>query len=409
MSFWQEKRILVGICGGIAAYKTCSLISSLAQQGAFLRVVMTSSAESFVAPLTFSTLARASVFRDSDFWQPSLGRPLHIELGEWGEALVIAPLSAHTLAKLTCGLADNLLLNIVLASACPILLSPAMNTQMWLAQSVQRNWKQIQEDRRFWPLLPTEGRLACDTVGAGRMVEPEGIEAALLAMLWTKGQKDWQGKKVLVTGGGTREPIDQVRFIGNPSSGRMGLALAAAAAFRGADVTFIHAPLDPGLNLAMLQMICGIKTVSIISAADLEQALHRYFLETDYLFMAAAVGDVRPQKVAATKLPKENIPLRLELETVPDLLKRMRNVKKPHQKMVGFAAQVEDPLPLAQIKLSEKGLDAIVANPIDRPDSGFVSFFNEAILLSHTGKTQSVPRCSKQILAHHILDFAHTL
>lgn len=409
MSFWQEKRILVGICGGIAAYKTCSLVSSLAKQGALLRVVMTTSAESFVSPLTFSTLARGAVFRDNDFWQPSFGRPLHIDLGEWGEALVIAPLSAHTLAKLTCGLADNLLLNMVLASACPVLLSPAMNTQMWMADSVQRNWKQIQQDKRFWALLPAEGRLACDTIGTGRMPEPEGIEAALLALLWTKGQKDWQGKKVLVTGGGTREPIDRVRFIGNPSSGRMGLALAAAAAFRGADVTFIHAPLDSGLDLAGIQMISGIKTVSVVSATDLEQALQLYFLETDYLFMAAAVGDVRPQQMAETKLPKEEIPLLLELERVPDLLKMMHYIKKPHQKVIGFAAQVQDPIPLAQTKLREKGLDAIIANPIDRPDSGFASFFNEAIFLSHTGKTQAIPRCSKQTLAHHILDFANTL
>ena len=206
--FWSGKRIVIGVCGGIAAYKVCQLVSFLAKAGAEVRVVLTQSATEFVTPLTFATLARHPAYTDADFWHRSAGRPLHIQLGDWADAIAIAPLTANTLAKLAYGLADNLLTNLLLASGCPVLLAPAMNTQMWEQPSVQRNWQQLLSDPRYCSMVPAQGRLACDAKGMGRLPEPEAIATKLLAMLWTHGVEDWSGQRVLVSGGGTREFVD---------------------------------------------------------------------------------------------------------------------------------------------------------------------------------------------------------
>ncbi len=364
---------------------------------------MTAAAEQFVSAVTFATLARHQAYTDAAFWLPTSGRPLHIDLGEWAEAILIAPLSANTLGKLALGLADNLLTNVLLASSAPVLLAPAMNTQMWQATAVQRNWDQLRLDPRYWSISPTQGRLACDTVGPGRMAEPNHLEAALLAMIWTQGKRDWHGKRVLVSAGGTREAIDPARFIGNPASGRMGVALASAAADRGAEVILVHGPLLDGLSSSDHDS-SGIQRVPVTSATEMHQALLHHFPSTDFTLMAAAVSDVRPITPSPTKLPKADLPLTLDLEWVPDILQDLSQHKRPDQKLIGFAAQTGDLIPPALAKLKAKGLDAIVANPIDQPHRGFGSVWNEAIWIPHQGEQVTIPQCSKQIMAHKILD-----
>ncbi|MCJ2542032.1 bifunctional phosphopantothenoylcysteine decarboxylase/phosphopantothenate--cysteine ligase CoaBC [Thermostichus vulcanus] len=400
--FWLGRRLLIGVSGGIAAYKTCALVSGLAQQGAEVKVVLTTAAEKFVSSLTFAALSRQPTLTDADFWQPTRGRPLHIELGEWAEAILIAPLSANTLAKLAHGLADNLLTNVILASQCPVALAPAMNTQMWQAQAVAQNWQRLQQDSRFWALPTASGRLACDAVGEGRLLEPEALQEYALALLWTKGQRDWQGKRVLISAGGTREPIDAVRFIGNPSSGRMGIALAVAAACRGASVTLVHGP----LGIPFQPEWFGIQALSVETAAQLERVLTSLFPQMDMLWMAAAVGDVRPAQPFAGKLPKAQLPETLPLVRIPDVVAALSQGKRPQQRIIGFAAQTGDPLPPAQEKLHQKGLDAIVANPIDLPDSGFGSLHNQGYWIPRCGDIETILPCEKSIMAHRLLDLA---
>ncbi|MFQ3613790.1 MAG: bifunctional phosphopantothenoylcysteine decarboxylase/phosphopantothenate--cysteine ligase CoaBC [Cyanobacteriota bacterium] len=400
--FWSGRRLLIGVSGGIAAYKTCALVSGLAQQGAEVKVVLTTAAEKFVSPLTFAALSRQPTLTDADFWQSTRGRPLHIELGDWAEAILIAPLSANTLAKLAHGLADNLLTNVVLASQCPVALAPAMNTQMWRAQAVAQNWQRLQRDPRFWALPTASGRLACDAVGEGRLLEPEALQEYALALLWTKGQRDWQGKRVLISAGGTREPIDAVRFIGNPSSGRMGIALAVAAACRGASVTLVHGP----LGIPFQPEWFGIQALSVETAAQLEKVLNTLFPQMDMLWMAAAVGDIRPAQPFTGKLPKAQLPETLPLERIPDVVAALSQGKRPEQRIIGFAAQTGDPLPPAQEKLHQKGLDAIVANPIDLPDSGFGSPHNQGYWIPRCGDIKTILPCEKPLMAHRLLDLA---
>lgn len=392
----QGERILIGIGGGIAAYKVCEVVSMLAKAGAEVRVILTDGAQKFVAPLTFATLSRHPAYTDESFWQPTHYRPLHIELGEWAEVFLIAPLTANTLGKLASGLADNLLTNTVLASVCPILLAPAMNTDMWEQQAVQRNWRLVQADTRYHALSPGSGLLACDRVGAGRMAEPPEILAHLESLLCSP-QRDLAGLRVLVSAGGTREYLDPVRFIGNPSTGKMGIALARAALHRGAGVTLVHAPIA--------ELPHGVRLVPVESAAEMQRAMMAHFSDADWIVMAAAVADVRPATYSATKLPKRSLPLQLDLVPVPDIVAELSGLKQPHQKLVGFAAQTGDILTPALEKLQRKGLDAIVANPIDQPDIGFGSDRNQAIFLDNQGKQMAIAPCSKLEMAHRLFDF----
>ena len=402
----RGKRILIGIGGGIAAYKVCEVVSTLAKAGAEVRVILTAGAQQFVTPLTFATLSRHPAYTDESFWQPTYHRPLHIELGEWAEVFLIAPLTANTLGKLAYGLADNLLTNTVLASSCPILLAPAMNTDMWEQQAVQRNWQLVQTDLRYHALSPGSGLLACDRVGTGRMAEPPEILAHLESLLHSPQlhspqlhgpQRDLAGLRVLISAGGTREYLDPVRFIGNPSTGKMGIALARAALHRGAKVTLVHAPIA--------ELPHGVHLVPVESAAEMQQAMMAHFSEADWIVMAAAVADVRPATYSATKLPKRSLPTQLDLESVPDIVAELSGLKQPHQKLIGFAAQTGDILTPALDKLQRKGLDAIVANPIDQPDSGFSSDRNQAIFLNNQGQQRAIAPCSKLEMAHRLFDF----
>ena len=397
----QGRKILIGVGGGIAAYKVCEVVSTLAKAGAAVRVILTDRAQQFITPLTLATLARHPAYTDADFWQPTHARPLHIELGEWAEMLLLAPLTANTLGKLVYGLADNLLTNTVLASVCPVLLAPAMNTDMWEQQSVQRNWQQIQTDPRYHSIDPSAGVLACDRVGKGRMAEPPKILAHLESLLHTGGQRDLTGKHVLISAGGTRELIDPVRFIGNPSTGKMGIALAQAALHRGASVTLVHAPMDTSL----LKVLSGVRLVPIVSAAEMQQAMTTYLPQADWIIMSAAVADVRPATYHAEKLPKRSLPDSLPLASVPDIVAELSHLKQPYQKLVGFAAQTGDFVTPAREKLQRKNLDAIAANPIEQPNSGFGSDQNQAVFLDRQGRKEAIEPCSKLQMAHRLLDF----
>ena len=397
----QGRRVLIGVGGGIAAYKVCVVVSTLAKAGAEVQVILTNSAKAFVTSLTFASLSRHAAHTDDSFWQPTHDRPLHIALGEWAEVFVIAPLTANTLAKLTHGMADNLLTNTVLASTCPVLLAPAMNTDMWQQQSVQRNWRQIQTARRYHVAHPGEGILACDRVGTGRMAEPEELLPHIYSLLYTHGKRDLTGKQVLISAGGTREFLDPVRFIGNPSTGKMGVALAQAALHRGAIVTLVHAPIEPYL-LAPLR---NVRLISTTSATEMQQAMRKGLPDSDWIVMSAAVADVKPETYSPEKLAKRELPDRLSLSLVPDIVGELSTLKHPHQRLIGFAAQSGDLITPALEKLQRKGLDAIVANPIDQPDSGFGGDTNQAVFLDRSGRRVHSPLASKLQMAHQLIDF----
>jgi phosphopantothenoylcysteine decarboxylase/phosphopantothenate--cysteine ligase len=403
LSPWQDRQVLLGISGGIAAYKICEVASTLAKGGASVRAILTESAQTFITPLSFSTLCRHPAYTDQAFWHPAQPRPLHIELGEWAEVMLIAPLTAHTLAKLAHGLADNLLTNTVLASRCPILLAPAMNTDMWQQAIVQQNWQRLQQQERFHTLSPKEGMLACDRRGAGRMAEPSTLLNHLQSLLHSQGKRDLQGKRILISAGGTQEYLDPVRFLGNPATGKMGIALAQAAVDRGAEVTLVHGPL---LHSPMVpqELPDGIHRFAVTTAQQMHQALVQAFPHQDWTFMAAAVADVKPGSYSPTKLPKADLPTHLPLEPVPDIVAHLAQLKQPQQVLVGFAAQTGEILEPAWAKLRRKNLDAIVANPIDRPHSGFGSDFNQAIFLDRQGKQIPLAPCHKLALAHQLLD-----
>jgi phosphopantothenoylcysteine decarboxylase / phosphopantothenate---cysteine ligase len=397
--------VLIGISGGIAAYKVCEVVSSMAKRGIEVRVILTKSAAEFVTPLTFATLSRQPAYTDADFWQPSNGRPLHIELAEWADIFLLAPVTANTLAKLAYGFADNLLTNTVLASTCPILFAPAMNTTMWLQPSVQGNWHKLLQDNRYTAIAPTDGILACDAVGTGRMAEPEIILEYLESFLFTKGKQDLKGKKILVNAGGTREFIDPVRFIGNPSTGKQGIAIAKAAMHRGANVTLITAS---SVSLSMGERL-GMRVVR--TAAEMHKAMLEEFTLADITIAAAAIGDVRSQFQSDHKLPKSELPLKLELEYIPDIVADLARRKRSEQLLVGFAAQTgneSEVLSAAKEKLERKRLDAIAANAVNSSQTGFGTDTNQATFIHKNGYTQSTPLCSKLELAHRLFDFLLT-
>ncbi|EKV03625.1 phosphopantothenoylcysteine decarboxylase/phosphopantothenate--cysteine ligase [Leptolyngbya sp. PCC 7375] len=392
-------KILVGISGGIAAYKVCEVVSTLAKAGAEVRVILTSSAEAFVSALTFATLSRHNAYTDDNFWSADQARPLHIELAEWADCFLIAPLTANTLGKLAHGLADNLLSNTVLASTCPVLLAPAMNTDMWLQPSVQRNWHQVLTDERYHAVGPTAGRLACDRIGTGRMAEPQTILAALESLKHTQGRHDLKGKRILISTGSTQEFIDAVRYIGNPSTGRMGIALATAAVHRGAHVSLVHGPMERHLRQTIPD---PVQTTSVVSAADMEAALIAQLDTVDWIIMAAAVADMRPQLHVTGKLAKADLPNPLPLEPVTDIAAKLSASKRADQTLVGFAAQTGDIIEPALGKLQRKGLDALVANPVDQPESGFGSDRNHGIFLDKYGQQITLATDTKLSMAHKI-------
>jgi phosphopantothenoylcysteine decarboxylase/phosphopantothenate--cysteine ligase len=393
----QDKRIVLGVTGGIAAYKAAAVCSQLVQGGALVDVVMTGPAQKFVTPLTFQALTHRPVYTNMFDIPPGENIP-HIALADAADLLLIAPATAHTLARLANGLADDLLLAIALATPAPLLLAPAMETDMWRHPATHANIEKL----RAWGATivgPAEGRLASGAVGQGRMVEPEEIVSAARVVLGR--HRDLAGWRVVVTAGGTREAVDPVRFVSNHSSGKMGYAIATAARDRGAFVTLI--------TTTALPDPFGVEVIQVGSAAQMLAAVLETTRQADLLVMAAAVADFRPAAVAEQKIKKQEDTEELILELVrnPDILAEVAGQKAAGHGpriTVGFAAETEDLLENAKGKLERKKLDLIVANDVSASDAGFAVDTNRVTLLAVDGSVEALPLMSKFEVAEAILD-----
>ena len=387
------KHIVLGVTGGIAAYKSAEVVSRLRHLGADVHVIMTKNATEFVAPLTFRTLSANPVVTDT-FAEPEEWNVEHVALAKLADLFVIAPATANILAKMANGIADDMLSTTVLATKAPVLVAPAMNTGMWTAKATQQNVS-VLKSRGVQMIGPESGKLACGDEGAGRMSEPADIVAKIAEILGRKA--DLTGKKILVTAGATRERLDPVRFLTNDSSGKMGFALAEAARDRGAEVTLVK-----GNTTA--QVPGGVRVVEIESARDLLEAMKKEAPKQDIVIQAAAVADYRPATAAKTKIKKkEGEPLTLTLTENPDIAKTIGAKKKANQVFVGFAAETDHVAAHAQAKLKSKNLDMIVANDVTKPGAGFNTDTNIATLITKDG-SEDLPIMSKRELADVILD-----
>jgi phosphopantothenoylcysteine decarboxylase/phosphopantothenate--cysteine ligase len=400
----RDKHILIGITGGISAYKACTLASHLTQAGALVDVVMTEAATRFVAPLTFQALTGRPVY--ADLWAaPGEGLPTHIAhvgLAHAADLLVIAPATANTMAKLAQGVADNLLTTLALAASCPVLAAPAMDAGMWTHPATQANVTTLRE-RGVHFAGPARGRMASGLEGEGRMMEPDEI---LGHARWVLGRNGpLAGRRVVVTAGPTREPLDPVRFLSNPSSGRQGFALAQAALDRGAAVTLITGPTD-------LPTPAGAERVDVATAQEMHDRVLSAVEGADVLLMSAAVADYRPAAPAPQKIKKDAGDLMLRLARTPDVLSavavRWAETGTPRF-TVGFAAESQDVIENARAKLAAKNLDMIVANDVTAPDAGFAAETNQVVILDRGGGMEELPLMSKAAVAEAIMDRVATL
>lgn len=380
--------MILGVTGSISAYKTVDLASKLVQRGIKLDVVMTEAATKFVAPLTFQSVTHRQVFTDM-FAEVSTFEIEHIALAERADVVAVVPATANTISKLAAGLADNLLTCVVLATQAPVILAPAMDRGMYANQITRENLDKLRS-RGFTVVGPAHGRLASGLEGWGRLAEVGEILAAIYQALGRNG--DLAGREVLITAGGTQEPLDPVRYIGNYSSGRMGFALAEAARDRGAKVTLIAAATS-------LPPPYGVEVIRVQTTLQMREAVLREVPRADALIMAAAVADFRPKTISAGKIKRRPETLTLELVATPDILAEVAVPVK-----VGFAAESENLLQNAQRKLREKGLDLIVANDITAPESGFGADTNKVTLINDQGEAESLPVMPKSEVAHRVLD-----
>ena len=386
----KDKNIVLGVTGGIAAYKACDLVSRLKKQGALVRVVLTANGAKFVPPLTFETLSSNPVVTDTFEPRKSLE---HISLAKWADAFVIAPASANCLAKLANGIADDLLSTTALAMTAPLLIAPAMNANMWRHPATQANFRLLLE-RGTKTVGPMSGHLACGDDDVGRMAEPEQIVEALDALL--NPRRDFEGRHVLVTAGPTVERIDPVRYITNRSSGKMGYAIAEAARDRGAEVVLVSGP----VNLAAPE---GVEVVNIESSAELCAAVLARGDWADVVIQAAAPADYTPVNVSETKIKKTGVGMMLELKNTTDIAKTLGERKHPGQVLVAFAAETDRVLENAKGKLEKKNADLIVANDVTRPGAGFGVDTNAVTLITRQDEN-ALPVMSKRDVADAILD-----
>lgn len=394
------KHIVVGVTGGIAAYKCAVLVRELVKGGAEVQVVMTRAATQFITPLTLGTLSRRDVLLEMFAGSGGESAPQwtrHIELGLWADAMVIAPASANTVAKITWGFADNFLTTMVLALRCPLILAPSMDVDMWRNSATQNNVR-ILKERGYHVLEPEIGELASGLSGAGRMPEPETILRFVEDVL-TGARRDLTGKTILVTAGPTQEPIDPVRYLGNRSSGKMGFAVAAAAAYRGATVTLVTGPVDR-------ETPRGVRRIDVMTAREMNEAVQREFPAADAVVMAAAVADFAPAFPSATKIKRGSMAegsMTIDFTQNPDILKSLGE-RKTRQILVGFALETEDGPANARRKLASKNIDLIVLNNPNVEGAGFGSDTNVVTVLGREGATEDLPRMAKIDLAHVILD-----
>jgi phosphopantothenoylcysteine decarboxylase / phosphopantothenate---cysteine ligase len=392
------KKILIGVCGGISAYKMCTVVRLLKKAGADVRVLMTRSATQFVAPLTFSTLSQEEVL--VSLWPGSTTESTaagvrHIDLGLWADVMLIAPATANTIAKLSHGLADNVVTSTALALRCPLIVAPAMDVDMYEHAATQENIAVLRQ-RGAFILPPERGELASGLVGSGRLPEPETI-AEYVASVLVPLQCDLQGKRILISAGPTYEPIDPVRFIGNRSSGKMGFALAKIAAQRGAIVTVVSGPVALATPLAVTR-------IDVETAAEMHTAIMQHYKDNDIVIMAAAVADYTPSAVEPTKIKKQKsgTELILELRSTTDILKELGAEK--HGVVVGFALETDNELAHAREKLRKKNCDMIVLNSIRDEGAGFGTDTNVVTLVYRDGRAEPFPKMPKEDAAGKILD-----
>jgi phosphopantothenoylcysteine decarboxylase/phosphopantothenate--cysteine ligase len=396
MGFLDERTVSLGVGGGIAVYRACELARLLMKRGATVRVAMTRNAREFVSPLTFQALTGNPVL--VDLFDPQHDLTFgHLATGKSADLFIVAPATANLIARIRAGMADDPVTTSVLASRCPVLIAPAMNTAMWENRQTQDNVRALLADGRFSMVGPAAGMLAEGEVGMGRLAEPPDIVEAAEALL---APKDLAGWKVVVTAGPTREHLDPVRFISNPSSGRMGFAVARAAAQRGARVLLVAGPTE-------LAAPAGVELVRVTSAEQMAAATLPALANAQLFVAAAAVADQRPRERAPQKVKKTEGEEQLVLVRTPDILAQAAAARGADGPMLlGFAAETERVLEQATAKLRRKGLDLIAANDVSEPGSGFGGETNRLIVIDRLGRTVELPSMSKQEAAHALLDRA---
>ena len=396
----KGKKIVLGITGSIAAYKACYIIRGLIKAGAEVQVVITPAGKEFITPITLSALTQKPVI--SDFFSQRDGTwHSHVALGLWADAMLIAPCTASTLGKMANGVADNMLITTYLSMKAPVLIAPAMDLDMYQHPTTQAN---IQKLQSFGNLMiePQSGFLASGLEGKGRMEEPEQIVRYLDYYF---EEKDLKGKKIMITAGPTYEKIDPVRFIGNYSSGKMGIALAEQCARRGAEVSLIAGPISSSLLSHISPLISVIK---VENCEEMYQAATQTFATSDAAILCAAVADFRPETIAGEKIKREKDDLVIRLKPTHDIAAELGSMKKPHQRMVGFALETDNELQNAQSKLERKNLDFIVLNTLRNQGTCFQSDDNQISIISRNGQ-QDYPRKPKSEVAKDIIDQLVTL
>ncbi|WP_173108085.1 bifunctional phosphopantothenoylcysteine decarboxylase/phosphopantothenate--cysteine ligase CoaBC [Bacillus sp. KH172YL63] len=390
----QGKKILLCVSGGIAVYKAAALTSKLVQNGAEVKVIMTESAKKFVAPLTFQALSRQDVYWDT-FDEKDSEKIAHIDLADWADLVLVAPATANIIGKLANGIADDMISTTILATTADVWIAPAMNVHMYDHPAVKRNLDTLYEyGYRF--VEPSEGYLACGYVGKGRLEEPEKIVDLIDRHFSEDDQYKHllKGKKVVITAGPTREMVDPVRYFSNRSTGKMGYALAEAAASSGADVVLISGP-------SGLQVPKGVEFVSVTSAEDMYQAVLEAFPTADIVVKSAAVADYRPKETLGEKLKKKEGNLVIEFERTKDILMSLGERKK-HQFLIGFAAETQDVEKYAKAKLEKKRADMIVANNVKETGSGFGTDTNKVSIVTGDGNVRNLPLMTKGEVAREI-------
>lgn len=390
-----NRRILLCVSGGIAVYKAVALVSKLSQAGAAVKVIMTESARQFVQPLSFQVMSRNDVYFDT-FDEKDSSVIAHIDLADWADLIIVAPATANVIGKLANGIGDDMVTTTLLAATAPIWIAPAMNVHMYDHPAVKRNIQQLHEDGVQF-IEPSEGFLACGYVGKGRLEEPEKI-TELVSAFFVRPQL-LAGKKVVVTAGPTRERIDPVRFLTNFSSGKMGYAMAQAAAEMGAETILISGPVSlPAPN--------GVTRISVESAEDMLEAVKMHFADADIVIKTAAVADYRPITVHHQKMKKQEGGSTIELERTADILKYLGE-QKTHQLLVGFAAETNDVARYAKDKLERKNADYIIANDVSEAEAGFESDTNRVTAYGKAGFEQSFDMMPKLELAQKLLAMIH--
>lgn len=388
----RNKRIVLGVTGGIAAYKAATLTSQLTQRGADVRIIMSEAATKFITPLTLQVLSRHSVAVDT-FDEKEPEHVQHIYLADHADLFVIAPATANVIAKLAYGLADDMLTTTLLATEAPIVMAPAMNVHMYQHPTVQQNLE-ILRNRGVMMIEPGTGQLACGYIGKGRMAEPEEIIQWIESFFKTKSIL--AGKKVLITAGPTVEAIDPVRYLSNHSSGKMGYAIAEAARDAGAEVVLISGPVS-------LKPPAGVQRVDVVSAEEMKEEVLHYLPNMDVIIKAAAVADYRPKVVAQQKIKKTSTEMTLVLEKTDDIALEIGRRKLPHQLFIGFAAETENVQENAKGKLKRKGMDLIVVNDVTQPGAGFGVDTNIVTIFDHNGVVAALPQLSKVEVARRMI------